>query len=156
MSIPVRRERARLGPAPRRRAVRWRRALFALFALAFALAACGPANIVLRRRPEDSTGALGPTARCEDQNRACGPDPVQDTSRWNMSGTAFLSLPHCDHGIDSILLQQVSSAHPVAIVQCAAEGQSSGGIGTTDADGGVQPSQPQPQPLPQPQPQPPH
>jgi len=112
----------------------------ALFALA-ALSACGPANIVLRNRP-GTPGALGPLQRCGRGETPCATDPNQDGSRFDPSNAAFFSLPRCPNGIDRILVQNVNSADPVAIVECAAPDSTPGlGIPTTSSGGGLQPSQ---------------
>ncbi len=105
----------------------------ALLLGAMAMSACGPTNIVLRARP-GGPGAMGPLQRCEIHESPCATDPSQDESRFNPTNASFVSLPNCPNGIDRILVQNASTANPVAIVQCAAPDSTpgDGGIPSTD------------------------
>jgi hypothetical protein len=111
-----------------------------LVASAALLSACAT-NVVLRRTPDTDTGALGPMQRCDAPEKHCGPDPVQDSSRFNAANTTYITLPNCPFGIEEILIQNAGSSNAGAVVQCAAPPQAppsaDGGIPTTAPGGGT-------------------
>ena len=110
---------------------------------AFALAACGPAQVLLRQRPGTGhVGTLGPVQRCQPGEVPCATSDIQDlTAQSNLSGTTRFSLPLCAHGVDSILVQNVNTPNPTALVQCSAEAPASsgGGLPVTGPNGSVVP-----------------
>jgi len=99
-------------------------------AAAVALTDCATTNVVLRRRPDADTGALGPFARCEPGQTPCRDDPDYDSSRFNLSHTALFSLPNCAYGVHEILIQNAGSSDAVAIVRCAAPAPEADTLGT--------------------------